>query len=59
MELIELLKSVDNYYPKGITLNDPEFQNQIAFVNLSNACLAANNNQAQWRALLNELKTKF
>ncbi|WP_426669178.1 hypothetical protein ACPPVU_23510 [Mucilaginibacter sp. McL0603] len=59
MEINELIKIVDSYYPEGITLNDPELLNNSLFIKLLNVCLEANENNYQWIELLKGLKNKL
>jgi len=59
MGITELKRIVDEYYPRGISLNDPEILHNKLFKKVSDICLKAHNNQGQWANLLQKARKKF
>ncbi|HEY0245874.1 MAG TPA: hypothetical protein VGC01_09950 [Mucilaginibacter sp.] len=59
MEIIELIKIVDRYYPPNVNLASAELRSHALFINLAKVCTQANANQEQWKLLLTNIKNNF
>jgi hypothetical protein len=58
MEIQKLIKIVDDYYPKGVSINNIELHNE-SFLKLITDCQEADLNKKQWTEILYEFKTNL
>ena len=59
MKINELVKTVDNFYPNNIVLNNPILLQDISYKNLINRCLSANDQQNTWREFIASMRSKL
>ncbi|MEO3405472.1 hypothetical protein AAFN85_16295 [Mucilaginibacter sp. CAU 1740] len=56
MDVIELTKIIDNYYPPGIALNDDRLKANDRYRRLIEKCLLADSEREQWQRLITSIK---
>jgi len=59
MEIPELIKIVDAYYPIGVDLNQLELSGDEPYLQLTNKCREADHNNKQWKEFLNSFKKRI